>query len=529
MSIEDLLSAVQVKAGLDEPADKFTDAVLGGRFAREALTNRFYYTKAVGWLHWDNQRWAECADEIVHEHARKWVLDMYFDAVSQFAERAKAGQLKDGEKLSEDPQVKGWSAAQAMKRLTAMTQLARGNELIFRDAAQFDADPRKLNTPSGIVDLLTGEIKPHDPAGMHSKITKAAYRKEAANSPLIAQALMAYPRDTWEWLQVRLGEACTGIGGKELVLLDGSGNNGKTALTGAVRDALGSYAAVLSNTLLLSGSTKGAATPEKMDLRGLRFGYMEETPEGSYLEANVVKELLDANSIKGRQLYKGFVEWKPSHSLFLNTNNLPSVADTDDGPWRRLVRIHCPYRFRDVEGGEPIELETDRPADVTLKDRLSSTTAGREAVLAWAIQGAVKFLSADSLKQAAQTPASVDAATRDWRKTSDDLLRFIDSYMEFDPNGWVVKADLYGAFRRFLIDSGQKPISMKTMAQRIGQHGLIRARVVAVQKVAASDPPSRPQNLLENGLVEPIPSRPHGYSGLVFQDSGSRQASDQDF
>lgn len=519
MSMGELFEAAAAKALTDEPIDRYTDAILGGRFAREYLTGRFYYTTALGWLHWDSRRWAAVPDEIVHEHARRWILDEYAKAATEFATRARAGALKDGEKASDDPAIKGWAGAQGAQRISSITKLARGNALIFREAGDFDADPYLLNCLNGVLDMRTGELKKHDPAGLHTKITAANYIPGAAASPLITKALESYPADAHDWLQVRLGEACTGLGGKELVLLDGTGNNGKTALTGAVREALGGYAAVLSNTLLLSGSVKGAATPEKMDLHGLRFGYMEETPEGSFLEANVVKELLDASTIRGRHLFRNSIEWKPSHSLFLNTNNVPSVAETDDGSWRRLKRLHCPFRWRDVEGGEELELPTDRPADVTLKARLNETTAGREAALAWAVAGALRFLAAESLKQAAPEPESVTLATRGWRASSDDLLRFIDTCMAYDPDAWVAKSDLYLAFRGWLIESGQKAISQKTMAQRIAAHSLLRARLSEVYKEVASHAPSRPESLLGNGLFKPLARRTHGYGGLKFIDN----------
>jgi phage/plasmid-associated DNA primase len=39
-----------------------------------------------------------------------------------------------------------------------------------------DADLDLLNTPSGVVDLTTGEMTPHDPELMMTKITSGSYR-----------------------------------------------------------------------------------------------------------------------------------------------------------------------------------------------------------------------------------------------------------------------------------------------------------------------------------------------------------------
>lgn len=510
-----------------EPEDKFTDAALGGRFARTHLKGRFYYTTALGWLQWDGGRWKPVVDEMVHEECRKWVLRKYREACDDWQKRKKNGLIKDkDEKVSDDPAVKGWTAAQGRQRLTAIPATARGHEAVFRLAEDFDADHYVLNTASGEVDLRTKTVKEHHPSMMHTKITICDYVPEAAERAIVAQALAAYPADCHDWLQVRLGEAVTGLGGKELVVLDGTGNNGKTALTGALNRALGGYGALLPNTLLLRGGAKGAATPEKMELKGIRFGYIEETPEGGFLDANAAKELMDAESIKGRQLYRSFVEWIPTHSIFLNTNNIPHVSDTDDGAWRRLKRIECPYRFRDVDGGEPLILDVDRAADVTLKRRLNETPHGQEAVLAWAIEGAYRLLSADSLKQAAAEPESVTDAVTRWRSESDDILSMFERDLEFgDDSDWITKRDFYEAYRVHVEAGGGRPSNVKTLTQRLLKHGVLRDRMVAVYRVTASAPPSLPPERLRGGLVNPPASRERGWAGIRFQpgrvDAGS--------
>ncbi|MEI5579628.1 hypothetical protein, partial [Streptomyces brasiliscabiei] len=70
----------------------------------------------------------------------------------------------------------GSNLAAWLKRKTtidAAARLIRG--ILERSAADFDAHPDEINTPSGIVDLRTGELRPPDPARMHTKVTRGAW------------------------------------------------------------------------------------------------------------------------------------------------------------------------------------------------------------------------------------------------------------------------------------------------------------------------------------------------------------------
>jgi putative DNA primase/helicase len=85
--------------------------------------------------------------------------------------------------------------------------LARG--IVERRVTELDRHPDLLNTPSGVVDLRTGDLLGHDPNLLMTKIAGAEYRPGATH-PDWAKALEAVPDDTRDWLQLRLGQAITG-------------------------------------------------------------------------------------------------------------------------------------------------------------------------------------------------------------------------------------------------------------------------------------------------------------------------------
>lgn len=512
-----------VEAGAEpDPNERYTDAFMSERLAREILDGGYLYADALGWLRWDGARWAEVADTVVHEAARQWTKAGYLRAVDTYRRAAAEGAVDWA--IGEDPDIKGWAALQGHGRIASVVRLARGIEPVYvKDAAEFDQDPFILNTRNGVVDLRTGELMAHDPARRITKVAGAAYVPGAA-SPALRQALGAIPEDAQDWVQLMLGEAATGQSGERLVLLTGGGRNGKTVLMGAVFRALGSYAAKVPNTLLLKVQRAGQATPERMTLRGVRLAYMEETPEDGYLDANVVKDLIDAEMIDGRKLYKDTVTWTPTHTIFLNTNHPPSMSDTGDGAWRRMARVDFPYRYRKPH--EALERPTDRRGDPAIKDALAHGQEGQEALLAWLVKGAIRLYAAGSVEQAGPDPASVQESGRKWRTDSDDVLRFVDEWLELDPESWVAKTDLYVAFSRWIKGQGQVAPSDKTLTKRLAGHSVLGGQVVEVQRTTASSPPSRPFDRLPDGLLEQLPARTRGWAGLRFKDETSPE---QDF
>lgn len=492
------------------PDERYTDAFMSARLVREALAGRYIYTTALGWLQWDDTRWAEVTDEVVHEAARQWTLAGYLAALEDYRRAAAAGTVDWA--IGDDPDIRGWAGLQNAGRITALVKLARGIESVFRDASEFDLDEALLNTPAGVVDLRTGEVMAHDASRLITKITAVPYQP-GVDSPYLKAALGALPEDVPDWLQVMLGEAVTGRSSDRLVLLTGGGRNGKTALMGAVFRALGGYAAKVPNTLLLRARAAGAATPERMTLRGVRFAYMEETPEDGYLDANVAKDLIDAEEIDGRHLYKGTVTWKPTHSIFLNTNHPPTVSDTGEGTWRRLARVDFPYRFR--KAGEELERPGDRYGDPRIKENLLDVL-GQKALLAWLVEGAVRYYAAGSIEEVGADPASVVTSVRRWRADSDDILRFMDECMGFDMDSWVAGTDLYGEFARWQRANGSRPLSSKAFGARMDAHTGLPKYVARTQRRKDSPGLSRP-GLLLDGMVQSLPEKAKGWSGLSFK------------
>lgn len=467
--------------------DPFTDSALAELVAHDALAEHFLHVTNLGWYAYNGRTWRPVADGAATETIREYFRDRYRAALAEEAEAVRRGEPISGGDVDE------WRRVQSAKIIAAVLSLARNIDGVTADIGDFDAHHDLLNTPDGALDLRTFEIIPHDPSLKFTKITAVSYHPGAESNDL-KNALQAVPDDATDWLQLRLGQSVTGYEPDDdrLLLFQGGGSNGKTVLLGAVRAALGDYAAAIPNTLLLTGKNTGGATPEKMTLQGVRMGYMEETAEGRHLDVQALKEVVGNRTITARKLYKDFVQFGTTHTLFLNTNPLPEVRDTDNGTWRRLLRVPFPYTF--VGPHDPLATDNHRRGDPGIKRRMVErpTRENQEAVLAWLVVGANAWYQQDQNLAAEPVPASVQAATAEWRAHADPIIRFMIEHTTGKVTSWIEASELVTVLRAWMLENGMQPGATNTLASRVkGHSALPHGAVVGRIRTANYGAPSR--------------------------------------
>jgi P4 family phage/plasmid primase-like protien len=441
-------SAAEGDSGTTLVQPRLEDAYISAHVA-EKLMGEFVHSGALGWLQFDGRRWKATTESSVIERVRNELIDLH-------ATEAKA--------QAEVDRLRRLSGLLSTSKIRAVTFLIKAKLTAKGD---FDAHPDLLNVRNGVVDLRTGQLWPHDADLLLTKVAPVDYKANATHADW-SSALAALPDEAAEWLQMRLGQGITGhpVSDDRLVVLRGSGANGKTTILDAVRTALGGdFAVTMPERVLLA--RPGDHPTELMTLRGARLALMEELPELGHLNAKRLKDLVGTGEMTGRYIHRDSVAWKPTHTPMVTTNYLPRVDESDEGTWRRLVLLEFPYRFRrdraDVKTGN------DRLGDPNLRERLRAGETGQpEAVLAWLVGGAVRWYQHG--RQMPPDPNHVVEATRRWRHSSDLLLRYIDECLEIDPGYHVRATELFQAFTEWLGDSGHRSWSDQSFSSRLSQH-----------------------------------------------------------
>jgi putative DNA primase/helicase len=349
---------------VDISDDRFSDARMAETIADDVLGGQFQWVTEIGWQKWDGRRWVKCSDVTVGEAVRQYAL-------AEFA-KVFGGGRPDNSQAGNTSAIDGWRGMLTAGRERAVLNLARGIVEISVDS--LDADPDMLNTPTGVVDLVTGDLYPHDPNLLITKITGADYIPGFTH-PDWEQALEAIPADIRDWYQERLGQAITGHMNPDdyLVISQGGGANGKSTINETTGNAAGSYYLLASDRILLANPDQHPT--ELMDLQGVRYAVAEETPEARRLAVTRLKKTIGTPRITARKVHKDSVEFPATHSFFLSTNYKPLVEETDHGTWRRLCLVRFPYTFRKPH--EPLLGPDERRGDPTLRIGARSTPASR--------------------------------------------------------------------------------------------------------------------------------------------------------
>lgn len=436
----ELVSTPQVRpqGGRDDGIDpldgdedtEFSDARLAYHFAEEFehLGKPVIFSAGLGWLRWTGKRWKPTDADTI----RGKVMDFALDWLRDLAGVKGKSHLRDRV-------ARLLNNSRADKIVRAMQALIRA------ELTDFDAHPDLLNCQNGVVDLRTGELQPHDPALLLTKITRVAYKPEARGEVHDwEKAKEALPLEVCEYLLDRLGQATTGYPpGDDKMLFDtGSGGNGKSTLLEPVRLCLGDYAAMVPQKLLLANPNEHPT--ELMTLRGLRLAVVEELPESARMNTQRLKTIVGTGAITARLMRKDFVTFAPTHALIVNTNHAPNVIETDHGTWRRLERINFAREYR--HGG----------VDETLRERVKRQ-AGQEAALADLVWSAQRYYANGRLMP--RPPEAVQEATAQWRTDSDDVLTFFNDRLEADPDAAVSMADVLSEFNQYLAERGGNRIA----------------------------------------------------------------------
>lgn len=453
----------------DEPpisVDDYTD--LGNAKAMEVVFGDVLcYTPEWGWCYFDGAKWETGVQYRAMEAARDISLGLMASA-KEWLERVR-GELDD-EGLAHDSDVgkerlsapvalyKHALKSQSEHSITAMVALNKA--YMMSSASLFDTDPWLLNVPTGVVDLKTGELMPHD--GKYRLTSTTSLAPERIDTPMFDKFLdriFLGDAELIGFVQKTIGSALVGkVYTENLIIANGTGANGKSTLFNTIHNLLGDYATAIDPNLFMSSKPNEQAVGMAM-LQGKRFAVAQETEEGHRLSSSMLKRLVSTDMMVAKKLYKDPHEFTPIHTLVLSTNHLPKISSTDVGTWRRITVLPFEATI------PPSEIITD----------FHSLLIEREGsgILRWAIDGAVAFWEAGC--DIPDKPDAVKVASAEYRVAEDWVSAFMGECCTCgDPNDrevFVRHNDLYRAYHQWAKANGEFILSSNAFSKALQSSG----------------------------------------------------------
>lgn len=426
-----------------------TDEANAIRFVQQHGSTVRYVKKWHAWMVWDGMRWAEEETDLTLAKARLTARSIYAEALA-----AKSDAL--AEKLAK------WARdSKSADRMEKMVRVASWDPRVTATPKEFDRDAWALNTPGGIINLRTGDTKPHDQAAMHTKITQFEVSHETPTQWLaFLDETFKGDAELIDWVQKLLGYSLLGTVREHLLVICwGNGANGKSTLLETVQAVLGEYAAPADPSLLMS--KRADAHPAGIaDLRGLRLVTCQETDQGRTLDEATVKNLTGGTTRKARLMRGNFFSYVPSDTIWLATNHLPTIKNNDAGIWRRVKLI--PFTN---------ECPPDRQ-DPDLKDKLVYGEGAQ--ILGWLVDGCLRYQ-----REKLGTAEAVVKATAMYQSDMDLIGAFINERCVLDPNKPEMASVLFQEYTYWCNDNKYRAMNTRDFSRELKNRGFQEIRVSA--------------------------------------------------
>jgi hypothetical protein len=218
------------------------------------------------------------------------------------------------------------------------------------------------------------------------------------------------------------------------------------------------------NSLASMKAEGGRARPDIARLPGVRLAFANETRKGLQLDAGLIKALTGGDTVRARHLYQAEFDFKPTHKLWLRTNEEPQFDGGDTGMQRRVQKI--PFTH---------EVKKSKAEDANLPEKLRAEAPG---ILNWAIRGSLSYqkhgLTEPAIVQ--RKPPNTSSHWTSWLSSSMRNARLVHSsrrlgtYISFTGNGSTSVA------RRPLAHHASKPTcspkGSSGIPQRRGEFGM---------------------------------------------------------
>lgn len=418
----------------DDAPPLYSDAALARRLVNKFGGNLRYCEPLGGWQLYERGVWSRDETLMVEHLAHRICLEQ--------SRRAAEDPMLDKARGKEARRLAS-SGAQA-----ASLSKARSDRRVVVHQDDFDADPWVLNTPSGVVDLRTGELKPHDPKGYHTRITRVGPKPGRPVQFLrFLQEATGGDQGLIDMIQVKAGYWLTGITREhDLTFIWGPGGNGKSVLVNALSYILHDYA--VSTDPSTFAQSKNEQHPEALArLRGARLVLANETQEGVSWNESRVKQASGGDKMTARFMNQNSFEFTPQFKLVFVGNHKPRIANLDQAMKRRFHLV--PFTV------------TPKVIDRELDEKLKAE-AGE--ILAWAIEGCLRWQ-----REGVKLPEVVRNATAEYFTDEDPVGRFLEERCVVQHDATVYSASIYEAWREWAHEQGEHIRTARWLTSTLSQ------------------------------------------------------------
>jgi len=347
----------------------------------------------------------------------------------------------------------------AMKIISSLRSFVKSHLFVPED--EVDAYSNLINLLNGVYNIEDGNLSPHKPEYRFTTQLPFGCDPKAPSSmwQMYLMSTFVKPRTTdfdpelAEFVQEAIGYSLTtDISHHVMFWCFGTGANGKGVLFHVLEQLGGSSVTPLNIGLLRREPYQLAS------LAGKRIGLCSEASATDNLVDDAqVKAIVGGDTMPARGIYQKPFILHPTVKLWWAMNQLPAIADTSEGFWRKVRVIPFNRQFK----------EDERILD--LKDKLDLELPG---IFNWAMKGQRRLR-----KQRGFTiPKQVDETTKTYRTDSNAIALFVkDECIEHETYE-VQSSTIYHEYKEWCKRNTYKPFSSRNFKREMEQLGFYHKR-----------------------------------------------------
>jgi putative DNA primase/helicase len=416
------------------PVPAYSDEHLALQFAEQHAERLRYVGELGQWLLWSGAAWQP--DNTLRVFSRVRLL------LRQAAASCKKRRLAP--------------IITSARTVAAVERLARADRRLAATVDQWDIDPTTLNTPGGVVNLRTGQLRPHRSTDYLTRITAAAPGGACPAWCGFLVRITGGDQELQAFLQRIAGYCLTGSTREHVLFFAyGLGANGKSTFLNTLTGVLGSYATAAAMETFTHSQNDQHPCDLAM-LRGARLVAAQETADGRRWAERRISAMSGGDPITCRFMRQNFFTYIPVFKLCIAGNHRPRLRSINEAIRRRVVLIPFAVTIPAAE------------RDKALPQKLRAEWSG---ILAWAIQGCL-----DWQRVGLAPPAAVTAASEEYLTSEDLLATWISEACDVAVTAATYLDVLYSAFRAWCEQGNEFALTRRRFTSALEDRGFQQQR-----------------------------------------------------
>ena len=314
---------------------------------------------------------------------------------------------------------------------------------------KLDSDQNTMGVGNGVLELSENPklIKDYHnyPISLYTETNYEPYNKNNPNTIRLLKVLLdLFPEDEMDAFHYIMYYLASCLDGKPkdsiILILTGSGSNGKSFFAELVKSIMGKYGAKMAMSFLTESRGKSAGADEQlMLLKNARLAYYSETDKNEVLNTAKLKEITSQETLSGRGIFEKQTNFRPTCSHMVTTNYQFSIKTTDHGIWRRIVTYSFKMKFDD--NPDPNN-KYEKKNDPTIAKEFSFNPELKKSFLSILVEYYKDlYINHNGMLKNIMKP-TIDKETAEYRNQEDIINRFIDEYCIYSPNSTICLSEL---------------------------------------------------------------------------------------